>query len=127
MPLHWVPLVDAYDSAVARGDDLRLPFRRLHVVLDVLDRPYGAQSNHEHVLRQRLQRLRGGGALEAMWREAPVAPRRANPRHRERDDALSPAELSAQIAQRRGIRLVHAGERRWIAQASLAASRQEMC
>ena len=65
--------MDDYDSAVARGDDLRLPFRRLHVVLDVLDRPYGAQSNHEHVLRQRLQRLRGGGALDAMWREAPVA------------------------------------------------------
>ena len=70
----------------------------------------GAQANRVRVMRDRLRRLRAGGALEALWSE-PVCPRRArNTRYAERDAALSEAERSARLVAARATRLVHVGE-----------------
>ena len=81
-----------------------------HVALLALHRPMGAQANRVRVMRDRLRRLRAGGALEALWGE-PVCPRRArNTRYAERDAELSEAERSARLVAARATRLVHVGE-----------------
>jgi hypothetical protein len=77
---------DEYSAAVASlvapcyeaadAELQRVRWRVLHVALLALHRPMGAQANRVRVMRDRLRRLRAGGALEAS-RCVPALPLRA--------------------------------------------------
>jgi len=93
-------------QADATTDEARIAWRLLHVAMVALLRPLGAQRNGEQVLRERLRRLREGGALEGLWR-APICPRRVR---RSILPELTAEEATRQLLDRRAVRLVHAGE-----------------